>query len=199
MGKASTGTPSGSNKNAATSVTKTKPYHGGVKTEPKNPLKTISLKAALSGDSDLLKTNKVPSGKKEKVAEIFVDPTWNEPVNQEDIKKSWLDYKNRIQGENPRLGSIMTNHMPELQNGTTLHLKLRNVTQEKEINEEKSKLFGFLKSQLKNAKLTLQTEIITGESGVKKAFTAAERAKLMAEKNPSLLLLTKKFDLDVEI
>ncbi len=93
----------------------------------------------------------------------------------------------------------MTNHVPELVNGTVLHVKLKNVTQEKELNEEKTKLFGFLKSSLKNARLSLETEIVMGDIGVKKAFTAAERAKLMAEKNPSLLSLTKKFDLDVEI
>jgi len=135
----------------------------------------------------------------ENIEEIYVDPSWNEPVNQEKIKEAWFAYMNRIKQVNSRLASIMTNHIPELINGTVLHIKLKNVTQEKELNDEKTKLFGFLKSRLKNAALSLETEIIVGESGVKKAFTAAERAKLMAEKNPSLLLLTKKFDLDVEI
>ncbi|MCW3786932.1 hypothetical protein [Plebeiibacterium sediminum] len=199
MGKASTGAPSGSRSHTATSVTKTKPYQGGIKTETKNPLKTISLKAALSGDSDLLRSNTVKKETKEEVVDVYVDPSWNEPVSQEKIKDCWLEYRNRIQGTNARLSSIMSNHMPELKNGTVLHVGLKNVTQEKELNEEKSKLFGFLKRELRNANLSLETEIVLGEGAVKKAFTAAERAKLMAEKNPSLLLLTKKFDLDVEI
>ncbi len=199
MGKASTGAPSGSKSQTATSVTKTKPYQGGVKTETRSPLKTISLKAALSGDSDLLKSKTAKTEIKEEVVEVYVDPTWNEPVSQEKLKECWLEYRNRIQGTNARLSSIMSNHLPELKNETVIYVGLKNVTQEKELNEEKGKLYGFLRSELKNAKLMLETEIILGEGTVKKAFTAAERAKLMAEKNPSLLLLTKKFDLDVEI
>jgi len=104
-----------------------------------------------------------------------------------------------VQQSNSRLASIMNSHRPELRNNTEVYLKLKNVTQEKELNSEKTKLFGYLKRTLRNAYLSLETEIVSNENHVKKAFTAAERAKLMAEKNPALLLLTKKFDLDVEI
>ncbi len=144
-------------------------------------------------------SNAVKQESKKTEEEVYVDPSWREPVDQEKIKKAWSAYMNRIQHRNARLASIMTNHVPELKNETVLHIKLRNVSQEKELNDEKTKLFGFLKSFLKNAQLSLETEIFIGDTGVKKAFTAAERAKLMAEKNPSLLSLTKKFDLDVEI
>ncbi len=199
MGKASTGAQSGSNKNTTKSVSKIKPYQGGVKTEPKNPLKTISLKAALSGNSDLINSNKDKVEEKNEEEEVYVDLTWNEPLNQEKVKEAWFAYMNRIRQTNSRLVSIMTNHVPELKNDTILHINLKNVTQEKELNEEKSKLYGFLRNMLKNAQITIETEVKIGDVGVKKAFTAAERAKLMAEKNPSLLLLTKNFDLDVEI
>jgi DNA polymerase-3 subunit gamma/tau len=93
----------------------------------------------------------------------------------------------------------MNNHIPILNGGTSLNVKLKNVTQDNELKAEKARIFSFIKRKLKNAHLTLHTEVVVDGQQGNRAFTAAERAKLMAEKNPSLLLLTKKFDLDVEI
>lgn len=104
-----------------------------------------------------------------------------------------------ITQSNKRLASIMDIHRPQLKDNTVVYLQLKNVTQQKELNNEKSRIFGFLRRKLKNAYLSLETEVVNNEKTVTKAFTAAERAKLMADKNPTLLLLKNKFDLDVEI
>jgi hypothetical protein len=106
----------------------------------------------------------------------------------------------QIQEKHSRLASILKNHQPILHKGNLLCVKLKNVTQEKELITEKSKLLLYLRRKLKNAHLQLDVEVVIDEQGEqKKAYTAAERAKLMLEKNPSLLSLSKKFDLDVEI
>ncbi len=128
-----------------------------------------------------------------------IDPSWNSPVSDEDIKEAWLDYMRNIEQKNPRLASIMKNHKPDLTNGTVLFVKLKNATQMTELNSAKPVLFHFLKTKLHNATLSLEMEVTEANMHVKKAFTAAERAKAMAEKNSSLLLLTKNFDLDVEL
>jgi len=88
--------------------------------------------------------------------------------------------------------------MPVLHSGTILRVQLKNKTQDHELKEQKTNLFQFLKRELKNAQLDLETQLIKGDNHDTKAFTAAEKAKLMAKKNPVLLELTKKFDLDVE-
>ncbi|TLX74408.1 hypothetical protein E9993_12930 [Labilibacter sediminis] len=93
---------------------------------------------------------------------------------------------------------MLNNHLPVLKDGYILHVSLKNKTQDNELVAEKTRIFAHLRSQLKNAKLNLETEIVHNEQHTKKAFTAAEKAKLMAEKNPILLKLTNKFDLDVE-
>ncbi len=162
-------------------------------------MKTISLKAALSGQSDLNKPETDSASEKQLIEEDVIDPSWNNRVSEDDVKKEWLNYMRQVESNNPRLASIMNNHLPELRQETILFVRLKNATQNSELNAEKTKLFGFLKRQLKNANLSLETEIVSNEQHEKKAFTAAERAKLMAEKNPDLLLFTKKFDLDVEI
>ncbi len=128
-----------------------------------------------------------------------IDPTWNEAVTAEGVRDMWINYMRAIKDKNSRLASIMSNHKPELKDGTVLYVELKNVTQQSELNTEKSALFHFLKTKLRNANLTMETVVVESEKHNKKAFTAAERAKAMAEKNPNLLLLTKNFDLDVEL
>ena len=129
---------------------------------------------------------------------IVINPNWKNPVSQEAIKKAWLLYARRIEKRNPRLASILNNHIPELKSGTILSVKLKNVTQENELKEQKAIMFPFLKQELQNALIELETTVVVEGQQANKAFTSAEKAKLMAKKNPALLLLTKKFDLDVQ-
>ncbi len=139
--------------------------------------------------------------KQEEKKEVLqpIDPSWNNTVTDENLNDAWVDYRRMIEQKNPRLASIMQNHKPHLTNGTVLFMKLQNATQVTELNAVKPVLFHFLKTKLHNANLSLEMEVAEVNKQVKKAFTAAERAKAMAEKNSSLLLLTKKFDLDVEL
>ncbi len=156
------------------------------------------MKAALQGGNNVLGKSSEADKNKSKEKEIVIDPSWNNAVDQEGIKKMWLTYSKKIEQTNPRLASILNNHIPELQSGNILHVKLKNKTQDNELKEQKSNIFLFLKSELKNATLELETQLVLDEQFSTKAFTAAEKAKLMAKKNPALLLLTKKFDLDVQ-
>ena len=152
----------------------------------------------MKGDANLSNKQAEEGNQNSDQEEIIVDPDWNETVTQDKIKDAWLLYARRIQKTNPRLASILNNHIPELKSGTILSVKLKNVTQENELKEQKTVMFPFLKRELQNAALELETDVvIEGQKG-NKAFTAAEKAKLMAKKNPALLLLTKKFDLDVQ-
>ncbi len=77
-------------------------------------------------------------------------------------------------------------------------LQLKNVTQENEINQQRSELINYLRYHLKNANVQIETQLNLEEKAGAKAFTSGEKAKIMAEKNPALLELTKKFNLDVE-
>lgn len=129
---------------------------------------------------------------------IVVDPNWKEPVKEDRLKLAWLSYAKKIQPTNPRLASILNNHFPTIKEGTILSVKLKNKTQDNELKEQKANIFPFLKRELKNASLDLETVLVIEDINSTKAFTAQDKAKLMAKKNPALLLLTKKFDLDVE-
>jgi DNA polymerase-3 subunit gamma/tau len=79
-----------------------------------------------------------------------------------------------------------------------VRLGLKNPMQEAEILKDKSNLFTFLKTQLKNAALTLDVYWLKEDETVSKAFTATDKFKLMMDQNPSLAELKRLFDLDLD-
>ncbi|PWE00222.1 hypothetical protein DDZ16_06360 [Marinilabilia rubra] len=93
---------------------------------------------------------------------------------------------------------MLTAHAPRLKGSHVVIFPLRNETQEVELMKEKSSLFNRLKKELKNAKLQLEVEYIREERSQQKAFTSADKYKVLAEKNPSLNKLKDALNLDLE-
>ncbi|MBK3519654.1 hypothetical protein JIV24_20100 [Carboxylicivirga sp. N1Y132] len=91
------------------------------------------------------------------------------------------------------------NHPPKLVNENSLKVLLRNKTQEYELNKERSNIVSYLRRCLRNAKISLEFEIsLVEDKGPQKAFTVADKFKVMMEKNPSLAIFKKEFNLDLE-
>lgn len=123
----------------------------------------------------------------------------NQPVTHQALLQSWKAYATSIEKSNPRLFSILNNHLPTLENGITVKLELRNPIQEGEVLKEKNALFTFLKNQLKNTTLELETFINTQETDTSsEVFTASDKLKVMMEKNPVLAKLKQQFNLDLD-
>lgn len=141
----------------------------------------------------------VKTSEKVEVVEEPVDLSWNEEITQNKLDDAWRKYSMRFQQTNPRLYSILDNHKPVLVGDNKLLINLRNQIQENELLKEKSGMSGYLKRALKNAGLQLEFKISIGEQdGPKKAFTVADKFKLMAEKNPDLIKFKQEFGLDLE-
>jgi DNA polymerase-3 subunit gamma/tau len=70
-----------------------------------------------------------------------------------------------------------------------------NEVQENYLREEKPELLGFLRRQLGDPGLDL--EVIKEEVVVKPRYTALDRFRLLAEKNPALITLKNEVDLDL--
>ncbi len=123
---------------------------------------------------------------------------WNEKVTEDQIQKNWIRYARSIEEQNPRLYSMMYNQVPTLKNGVEVCLKLKNSTQEVEIQQEKSAIFTFLKRELRNSHLVLNVEMEADDVQSRRAYTASDKFKLMLEKNPALIKLKQQFGLDLE-
>jgi len=159
-------------------------------------LKSISLKNLAQKVQQ--PTNAPKQAKSEKKPEEPIDPTWNEVFSQEKLDEEWRRFT-RLHDKQPRIHTIYKNHPPQLTGGSSLLIKVRNKTQEYELNKERSSILSFLRRSLKNAKIDLSFEISQEEeTGERKAFTVADKYKVMSEKNPALLLMRKAFNLDLE-
>ncbi|MBS2097416.1 hypothetical protein [Carboxylicivirga linearis] len=137
--------------------------------------------------------------KVEEPQEEPIDMSWNELITQEGIDEAWRKYCMAVKSSNPRLYSIVDNHKPNLVGERKLLIKLKNKLQETELQKEKSAMSGYLKRALKNARLELEFEISFDESDApKRAYTVADKFKLMLEKNPDLIKFKQEFGLDLE-
>ena len=77
-------------------------------------------------------------------------------------------------------------------------ITLDNKVQEQVIKDEKSKLLGYLKTQLENDSITLTVDVIHLKEEKMKAYTAEDKFKKMVKKNSKLLSLKNKFDLEID-
>ncbi len=78
-----------------------------------------------------------------------------------------------------------------------MELKLENEIQQSFFNEEKGDLLRFIRQKLNN--YSLQFEItITKDKQVLEPYSPQEKFEYMVKKNPHLLELKRRLDLDIE-
>ncbi len=118
---------------------------------------------------------------------------------QEDLNEKWEQYANEKENFGKHnLLSIIKDKKAILKENFNVHLILDNKVQEEVINDEKTKLLGYLKSKLENNSIYLTIEVSVKKKEEMKAYTAEDKFKKMVNKNPKLLNLKNKFDLEID-
>lgn len=108
--------------------------------------------------------------------------------------KQFAEEKNK--NGNKQLYATLTSSLIKLK-GETVSVELNNEVQREMLSIIKQDMLDELRKILNNKKT--QLEITVSETGNEvKAYKPTDKFKLMAEKNPSLLELKKRFDLDIE-
>ncbi len=120
----------------------------------------------------------------------------NENFNETQLQAAWDDYVHRLKNRGEKiLASILQTDLPKLEDRDII-LELPNETMKIDLEREKNKLMGYLKSKLQNTHINLVIKVV--ESKTKKfAFTPIEKYNKLKEKNPLLDKLRSTFDLDV--
>lgn len=115
-------------------------------------------------------------------------------VRVADAMKQFADEKSRT--GNKQLFATLTSSKISL-DGNAIVIELNNEVQKEMLITIKQDMLDELRRLLSNklAQLEIKVSEITGEV---KAYKPADKFKLMAEKNPALLELKKRFDLDIE-
>ncbi len=132
------------------------------------------------------------------------DPgTPSQPVNEQDfsqekLEKVWLYYTESIAGQYPNFYSIVSTRKPVLMEDFKLQLQLDNRAQEIMLKERRADLLDFLRDELRNQKIQLETVVVENESQ-SKPYTPDEKYRSMVEKNPELKALREGLDLELEL
>ena len=117
---------------------------------------------------------------------------------QENLNNCWLKYASEKQNEGKHnLLSILRDKEAILKDDYNIFVSLDNKVQEEVLNEEKSNILGYLKAELENDKITLKIDVRPIKEEEMKAYTPEDKFKKMANKNPHLLTLKEKFDLEI--
>jgi DNA polymerase III subunit gamma/tau len=126
------------------------------------------------------------------------EPKMAEPVSTAELESAWEKYALAVREKNQiNLAATLLNRKPVLKGETQIEFTLDNKVQEEMIQEEKTDLMSFLRKELKNSLLSLETRIERVESE-KKPYTPSEKFSRMAQANPALHKLKQAFDLDIE-
>ena len=158
---------------------------------------TITLKnlssVNFSQNISIHKTAHKKKGEEITIQELSNRPT--EPFTTEQFKQKWSAYKHLLieKGETS-LASAFEN-MPELIDEKII-ITINNKALEDEIIETKTDILDFLRKELKNYNLSLETKINIDQKA-RKAYTPMEKFAKMSEKNPHLITLVKTFDMDI--
>ena len=118
----------------------------------------------------------------------FREVTFNSFISKWNNLAEQLKAENRI-----TLYTIMTANEPRL-NGNSIEVDVENMVQSEQLKEGKIDILNYLRVELKNFALDLTTHQLE-QTVIRKAYTSQEKYQQMAEKNPSLETLRKKFNL----
>lgn len=119
--------------------------------------------------------------------------------SQEDLNEKWMQYANEKENVGKHnLLSVLRDKKAILKENFNVCITLDNKVQEEVLNDEKTKLLGYLKTQLENDSISLTVDVTPLKEEEMKAYTAEDKFKKMVKKNPDLLNLKDKFDLEID-
>ena len=138
--------------------------------------------------ADENKTAKVSDGDEEEYINYG-----SEPFDEGLILKTWKEFTETMK-ENKPLYAVLSK-TPKLIDSQNLYIELDSTSQEAILDDHKSNLLKHLRSTLKNSSIYLK-QIVKESEKVELIYTPEEKFKYMANKNPVLLELKKRFDMN---
>ena len=110
----------------------------------------------------------------------------------------WNSYAAKMKAEGKiNIFTIMTSNPPRLLSNYLIELDIENKLQEDLLNVEKVGLLNYLRTELNNYSVDLQTKLLE-QIQKKRLYTSQEKYQYMLEKNPKLDDFKKRFNLDLD-
>ncbi len=159
------------------------------------------LKRAAFGKGRLVSNFSLKKQEEETTTEEEEEDLTNKPrtpFTEEQLAAKWKSYCYLVQKEKKAsLYATLTKHPVQLGENFQLKLILDSEIQALELINEKSSLLGFLRRELNNYGIDLQTEIVESQE-TSKHLTSKDKFLKMVEKNPVLAEMRERLGLDIE-
>ncbi len=127
--------------------------------------------------------------------EIYTSFTETMDFSAEELKIKWEEFRQRLD-DSPNLQSTLS-RLPHIEDNYRLVLDIENSVQEDLVNNIKPELVSWLRKELKNSEIQLNTRITEIEKQ-RVIYSPSEKYMELLKKNPNLELLKQKFRLDFE-
>lgn len=128
----------------------------------------------------------------------YIKGTAKEDFTPEQFSKCWSDFAAQLKAEGKKnLLTIFISNPPKLVSPNNYEIIVENKVQENLFRDERPNLLNFLRTTLKNFDIEVSVRI-DEKTVVKRPYTAIEKFQHMAGKNPALIELKNKFNLDFD-
>jgi DNA polymerase-3 subunit gamma/tau len=127
----------------------------------------------------------------------LVETKINKEINLEDIQNFisiYIEEKQKLGAR--QIATIFKTAQVELKDNI-IHLTIQNETQKEQLLAIKQEFVDELRNAIQNTKLSLNVQLSEHETKIK-AYKPTDIFKSMAERNPTLLELKKRFDLEID-
>jgi len=128
----------------------------------------------------------------------YLKGTDKEPFTFDQFLKLWNEYAAKVKAEaRMNVVTIFISEVPKQLEPHLFEIVVENKIQENLFKAEKPALLNFMRTQLRNFDLDVHPRV-DEQVTVKRPYTSQEKFQYMAQKNPELLELRKKFNLDFD-
>lgn len=121
----------------------------------------------------------------------------NTPFDLEEVKKAITQFANLKLSQGARQLANTLNTAQFSLNNNVVVIELHNEAQREQLTSIKQEFVDELRRSLKNSGVNIDLHLNKEDSKVK-AYKPTDIFKAMAEKNPSLIELKKRFDLEID-
>jgi len=136
--------------------------------------------------------------KKEEIQATYLIGENKLEFSSDSMLKFWNAYAEKIKKEGKiNIFTIMTANPPVLLDNFLIELLIENKIQEDLLNSEKVDLLNYLRVEMKNFSIDLQTRHME-QTQKKRLYTSSDKYQHMLEKNPSLEEFKRRFNLDLD-
>ncbi|HVW14596.1 MAG TPA: DNA polymerase III subunit gamma/tau [Mucilaginibacter sp.] len=121
-----------------------------------------------------------------------------EDFTMDDFLKQWNEYAVKIKKDgNMNLFTVFTANAPVMLEAYKFEVVVGNKAQENIFRDEKPSILNFLRLNLKNFDIDVQTRVDEVKAA-KRPYTTSEKFQHMASKNPNLAELKRRFNLETD-